>query len=63
MSQTTQGNVDSLVTALTNVLTSIIDKHAPLRIRSITQRPYYLWYIDILHMKLNFSNDDGKQVA
>ena len=49
MLQTTQGNVDGLVTAFTNGLTSLIDKHAPLRTRTITERPDCPWYTDTLH--------------
>ena len=49
MLQTTQGNVDGLVTAFTNGLTSLIDKHAPLRTRPNTERPDCPWYTDTLH--------------
>ena len=45
MLQTTQGNVDGLVTAFANGLTSLIDKHVSLRIKTITERPDCLWYI------------------
>jgi len=49
MLQTTQGNVDGLVTTFTNGLTSPIDKHALLRTRTITERPDCPWYTDTLH--------------
>jgi hypothetical protein len=39
MLQTTQGTVDSVVTAFNNGLSSLIDKHAPLRAITITERP------------------------
>jgi hypothetical protein len=49
MLQTTQGNVDGLVTAFTNQLTSFIGKHAPVRTRTITERSNCPWYTDTLH--------------
>jgi len=49
MLQTTQGNVDGLVTAFTNGLTSLIDKHAPLHTRAIRTRYDCSWYTDKLH--------------
>ena len=49
MLRTTQGDVDDLVTAFTNGLSSLIDKHAPLGTRTITERPYCPWYTDKLH--------------
>jgi len=49
MLQGTQYNVDGLVTAFTKGLSSFIDKHTPLRTRTITERPYCPWYIGKLH--------------
>ena len=49
MLQTTQGGVDGLVSAFTEGLTSLIDKHAPLRTKTINQRPDCPWYTDELH--------------
>jgi hypothetical protein len=49
MLQTTQGDVDELVTAFTKGLSSLIDKHAPRRTRTITERPDCPWYTDELH--------------
>jgi hypothetical protein len=45
----TSGSVEDLVTAYNNGLLSLIDKHAPLRTKTIILRPNNPWYNDDLH--------------
>ena len=50
------GNVDGLATAFTNGLTSLIDKHAPLRTRTMTERPdgkRVAWLLTITYIEIN----------
>ena len=45
----TSGTVEDLVQAYSEGLSLLIDKHAPIRTKTITQRPNCPWYSDELH--------------